>query len=220
MTAGALKQRKPDKSLPVADGGFTWPQVRAAAECYWRGIGGPVVDYMIEMNSSHFESLVPPAPVVLSRMGSANGQWFVTLATDADQRRGFEQQLLMGSITAGHNLPKRLDRVRRADVLRHLMMGYLSAKGLERGPGRGPWCELVMRLHFSLTGQRVWCAPRIESVQMIEDPKAERSLQIRTVVHEQAPDPRTGAPSLTHEQIRNWPMSVVDLGEITREAGR
>ncbi|MGE0052936.1 MAG: hypothetical protein AB7S74_01895 [Hyphomicrobium sp.] len=185
---------------------LTWRQVRDAAEVYWPGIGGAAVDQMIEWNETLFDGKLAPAPVVLSRMSSVNDHWFPLIDYGSSHRLGYEMSV--GSDTRSEP-PRRLMSIRKGSLLRGMMLRYLEDQKLSHAPGGADWCALVVDIHKKLTGKRIWAAPKIERY---ETPQ----FGPRRIVHEQAPDPLTGRPSISPSAVRNWPTESIDLGDIVR----
>jgi hypothetical protein len=207
---GQSKAAPSPKRLSSDDpaGALTWKTVRIATECYWPGLGAPVVDQITEWNDKLLGGESPPMPVVLSRMGKANGHWS---PLSGSQARSHEPEQVNRTI---HSDPKRLLKVSRATLLRGLMTHYLRSKGLDHGEyGSEHWCALVMRCHYGLTGKRIWCSP--QRSRIMEDfgtgNVARRHLEVT-----QARGPK-GEESLPIAVIKSWPMGSIELGTIERE---
>jgi hypothetical protein len=194
---------------------LTFGGMKAAAEIYWPGLGGKVADQWRCWNKELFDNRLRPAPMVLSRMSRVHGHWFCTLDPCGDQRMGFEQQLV--TQIRSYTPPRTIASVRRVDLLRQ-MLRQLYAQDGKAAPEHNSqeWCELIMKLHLRLAGQRIWASPQYTETTPQQDlgkglfrPAETRSYQDN--------DPETGAESLPLAQIKVWPHGLIELGNITRD---
>ena len=80
---------------------------------------------------------------------------------------------------------------------------HLAEQGLSPKHDGNPWCEEIMRVHYEITGQRIWAAP--ETVRKL--PK-DKTTGKRVSIRVNPPDPITAMPSLDRAEIATWPHSV------------
>jgi hypothetical protein len=215
-TSAARRPTPVETEEPEAKGqkNLTWQQVRDGAELYWSDLGGRVVDQLIEWNRTLFEGAVRPMPIVLSRMSSVHGHWFCTLSPDTDQRKGFEQQLVTQMRV--YNPPRAITSVRKVDLLRQLIRQlYIQDGKPPPNANSQERCDLIMRLHLALTGQRIFASPVY--VEEVPQRHLGKGLYKPAETHTyQNNCPDTGVESLPLEQIKVWPHGLIDLGTITR----
>ncbi len=195
--------------------GLTFEQMRAAAEVYWPGLGGKVADQWGQWNRDLFDGALRPAPMVLSRMSSIHGHWFPLLDRGADQRIGTEHHLIMQA--HGYMPPAKVVSVKRADLLRGMIWQLRAQDGqVQIRANSREWCELVMKLHLRLTGEKIWAAPEYEEKEPTKQlGKGLYQPEETFVVQDNCPE--TGAESLPRAKIAGWPGIMMDLGHITRD---
>jgi hypothetical protein len=119
--------RSPAPVIVEEPAGLTFGVMKAAAEVYWPGLGGKVADQFREWNRDLLDGKLRPAPMVLSRLSSVCGHWFCTLDPAADQRMGFEQQLV--TQVRSYSPPRAIASVRKVDLLRQMMRQLYAQDG-------------------------------------------------------------------------------------------
>lgn len=212
MVNTATKRRSSPALVKETSDALTWDQVIEGAALYWGPIGRTSAEQLAEWGRTLFGGELPPAPLVLGRPSCVHGHWFPNLQTDLSQRSGFEHKPAFN-----YAPPRKLDRIRRSDLLRGCMARFLNLKGLDPTPGRAPWNDLVMRLHMELTGKTIWVSERTERYARELDPNApaDSSMTRLVKVVDHPLCPKTGSTPLKHERNLSWPVGSIDLGDIT-----
>ena len=99
----------------------------------------------------------------------------------------------------------------RGVLLHEMLHQHLTENGESPKHEHAPWCEGIMRLHYDLTGKRVWAAPEMAVKKNNPETGKRKSYRVPR------PHPQTGELSIDHLAIATWPHSLgLQLGDFVK----
>jgi hypothetical protein len=162
----------------------------------WGDLGVNVAEAWRALNKKHFGNALEPIPIILVNT-SPYGRWLGCTFCNVKRKRAHLIQLTVPRahdvLLADHGI-----------LLHEMLHQHLTEQGDSPKHSSAAWCEGVMRLHFEVTGKRIWCAPETVAKATDRDPVTGKRRSIRV----QSRDPATGKPSLDQDVIATWPRSL------------
>ena len=167
----------------------------------WGEIGESVADAWRDLNKRHFANQLEPLPIILVNT-SPYGRWLGCTYCNVRKHRAHLIQLAMPR-------QKTVLVADRGVLLHEMLHQQLTEQGASPKHEHAPWCDGIMRLHFELTGTRLFAAPETVTKTKTPDPATGKTKSIR--VPRRHPD--TGKPSIDRLSIATWPHSLgLELG--------
>jgi hypothetical protein len=168
----------------------------------WGELGETVADSWRDLNKKHFKNALEPLPIVIVNT-SPYGRWLGCTYCNVRKRRAHLIQLAVPR-------QKQVLLADRGTLLHEMLHQQLTEAGDSPAHAHAPWCEGIMRLHFDITGKRIYAAPETVTKTKALDPITGKRKSIR--VARKHPD--TGLPSIDRLSIATWPHSLgVRLGD-------
>jgi hypothetical protein len=181
----ATKHRRP---------AISFAEMKTFLSIGWGERGEVVAETWRVFNKRHFKNALEPIPIILVST-SPFGTWGGCTLCNVAERRAHLIQLTMPS--KGKAL-----RSDRGTLLHEMLHQHLTEQGEDPGHNKQAWRDGIMRLHFDITGERIWAAK--QTVGKVREGEG----SYRRSIRQQKPCPETGLPSLGQMAIATWPHSV------------
>lgn len=177
---------------------ITYAEMKTFLTIGWGELGKRVAEAWRQYNKTYFGNKLQPLPITIVNT-SPHGHW---LGLTTGSKRGVHLiQLTMPA--EGPSLV-----ADRGVLLHEMNHQFLVERGENPKHSGQPWCDQIMRLHYQITGKRLWVAPETVGKVKQEDGK-------RLSVRRQACCPETGEASIGQRDIASWPHSCgVKLGNL------
>ena len=174
---------------------ISFPQMRTFMHVGWGDLGLRIAAYWADYNARYFSGKLEPIPIVLTNT-SPYGHWLGCTHCNRIRRRAHLIQLTMPA-------QARILVADRGVLLHEMIHQHLAERGDSPKHDGHPWCAEIMRLHYEITGRRIWATP----ATVAKLPAAKKGGK-RKSIRRQTDDPATGLPSLDPAQIATWPHST------------
>lgn len=180
---------------------FTFANMRLFLKTGWADIGARTADKWLGFNQTYFGGVLLPVPMFFT-----NTTPFGRRVAHCCGNEECRHIALNMPKTTGHGY---YELVADANTLLHEMIHqHCQQRGLPAAHSKQPWRDEIMRLHFQITGERIFAGGQRVIKERLEDG---RRRSVRVLDNRQA----GGLVPIAQAEIARWPHdSGIDLGKL------